>query len=79
MPTPTFIAEQIKGKPYHSSWSSPILLRLAEKGLVERKNPGHYKITNWGISYVVVCRNQAQQILRQGSKIVAKYEGKTIL
>jgi hypothetical protein len=65
--TPTFIAEQVKGKPYHSSWSSPILLRLAEKGLVERENPGHYKITNWGRSYV------------QGSKIVAKYEGKTIL
>jgi hypothetical protein len=46
--SPTFIAEGIRGKPYHSSWASPILLKMVEMGLVDRNEKGHYKITNKG-------------------------------
>jgi hypothetical protein len=49
--SPTFIAEGIRGKPYHSSWASPILLRMVEMGLVDRNEKGHYKITNKGKKY----------------------------
>lgn len=34
------------GKPYlrHSSWASPICLRLVEMGFIERNQHGHYRV-----------------------------------
>jgi hypothetical protein len=42
---PTWIAvKMFPNTNRHSAWSSPICLRLVEKGLLERNDNGHYKL-----------------------------------
>lgn len=69
MPTefhsPTNIGTKVTGDPAkHSSWACPILKRLVTKGLVEKNESRHYRITENGVQ-LVKERGWREEILRR--------------
>ena len=44
--SPTTIGQEAAKKPYYcaSAWASPKCKKLAEKGILERNNKGHYRL-----------------------------------
>jgi len=48
--SPTQIGIKVWGFPHHSSTASPVCLRLVSRGLLERNNRGHYRLSSNAVS-----------------------------
>jgi hypothetical protein len=63
--SPTNIGTKVTGDPAkHSAWACPILKRLVAKGLVEKNEARHYRITEAGMK-LVEERKWREKILRR--------------